>query len=108
LAEAGGARALAAKEEEEVSPMRGLLEERRLSENQRLVERAIVLQLLRDDREERWTREQLAREIADLPPAALERALVRLRRDGVLCRDRSTAWAAGALRRLDELELIGV
>ena len=73
-----------------------------------MVERAIVLQILRDDHEERWPRAELAREISDFEPAVLDEALARLERDGVLHREGSSVWAARAARRLDELELISI
>jgi DNA-binding HxlR family transcriptional regulator len=72
------------------------------------VERAVVLQVLREDHEERWPRMELAQEISDFEPAVLEKALGRLGRDGVLRREGDSVWAACAARRLDELELIGV
>jgi DNA-binding HxlR family transcriptional regulator len=73
-----------------------------------MVERAIVLQVLRDDHEERWTRAELAREIPDFEPAVLDEALVRLEHDGVLHRAGTSMSAAPAARRLDELELISI
>jgi DNA-binding HxlR family transcriptional regulator len=73
-----------------------------------VLERAVVLQILRDDHEERWSHAELAREISDFEPAVLEEALGRLERDGVLHRQGDTTWAARAARRLDELELISV
>ena len=71
------------------------------------LERAIVLQLLRDDREQEWSGPQLAVEI-DVEAPALERALRSLERDGVLCLEQDTVRASRATRRLDELELLGV
>jgi hypothetical protein len=73
-----------------------------------MVERAIVLQILRDDHEERWSREELAREIPDFKPAVLDRALARLEQEGILQLGDGCAWAKRAPRRLDELELIGI
>jgi DNA-binding HxlR family transcriptional regulator len=73
-----------------------------------MVERAVVLQILRDDHEERWPRGELAREIADCAPAVLDEALARLEHDGVLLRDGEAVCAAHPVRRLDALELIGV
>jgi DNA-binding HxlR family transcriptional regulator len=73
-----------------------------------VVERAIVLQILRDDHEERWPREELAEEIADFEPAVLDEALECLEGDGVLHRQGDTVWAARAAQRLDELELISI
>jgi DNA-binding HxlR family transcriptional regulator len=72
------------------------------------VERAIVLQLLREDHEQRWTRAELTREIPDFEPAMLDEALTRLDREGVLHWRESSVWASRAARRLDELELISV
>jgi hypothetical protein len=73
-----------------------------------MVERAIVLQILRDDHEERWPREELAREIPDFEPEVLDKALARLEREGILRLADGCAWATRAPRRLDELELISV
>jgi hypothetical protein len=91
------------------------------------LERAIVLQLLRDDHERMWSRAQLAIELsselnAAAPDAeqaqegeqaqagrqAVEDALRRLERDGVIGITSQQAWASGAARRLDELGLIAV
>jgi FMN phosphatase YigB (HAD superfamily) len=96
------------------------------------VERAIVLQLLRDDREQTWSRARLGIELdGDRAAAAaatattgdaadparrtvrpdapdVEAALRRLGEDGVLCLSEEDAWASRATRRLDELGLIGV
>jgi hypothetical protein len=72
------------------------------------VERAIVLQVLRDDRHQRWSRAALARELSDREPALVELALVRLERDGVLSSTETRVCASTATRRLDDLELIGV
>lgn len=73
-----------------------------------MVERAIVLQVLRDDHEERWTRAELAHEIPDFEPAVLDEALARLEHHGVLHRVGASLSAAPAARRLDELELISI
>jgi hypothetical protein len=71
------------------------------------LERAIVLQLLRDDHEQRWPREELLAGIGGEEPA-LERALSRLVADGVLCADETHVWASRAAQRIDELGLIGI
>lgn len=72
------------------------------------VERVIVLQLLRDDHPEQWLREELARELTDVAPGALDAALLHLERRGVVRRSGDLCWASRAIRRLDELDLIGV
>jgi DNA-binding transcriptional regulator YhcF (GntR family) len=71
------------------------------------LERAVVLQLLRDDREQEWSTRQLAVEM-DVEAPVLERALRSLQRDGVLCLGQEAARASRATRRLDELGLLGV
>jgi hypothetical protein len=71
------------------------------------LERAIVLQLLRDDREREWSSPQLAVEM-DAEAPVLERALRSLERDGVLCLGQDVVRAAPATRRLDELGLLSV
>ncbi|HZL47855.1 MAG TPA: hypothetical protein VFC30_02455 [Solirubrobacteraceae bacterium] len=76
------------------------------------LERAIVLQLLRDDRERMWSHAQLLGELeadrSEIGGEAVVRALRRLEREGVLGLSEETAWASSAARRLDELGLIGV
>ncbi len=73
-----------------------------------MVERTIVLQVLRDDHGERWARAELAREIPDFEPAVLDEALAELAQDGVLCREGHMVWASRAARRLEDLELISI
>jgi hypothetical protein len=74
----------------------------------RKAERAIVMQLLRDDRAPRWKVAELADEIADFDAALVELALVRLEHERVLERAGARIWASRAARWLDELELIGI
>jgi hypothetical protein len=71
------------------------------------LERAIVLQLLRDDREQEWSSPQLAVEMGAEAPV-LEQALRGLERDGVLCSGQDAVRASRATRRLDELGLLSV
>jgi hypothetical protein len=71
------------------------------------LERAIVLQLLRDDRDETWSREELLSELGgDL--ATLEQALERLHGRGVLKLAGVEVSASEAARSLNELGLIGI
>jgi DNA-binding HxlR family transcriptional regulator len=88
--------------------MQGRPDERERSRDLSMVERTIVLQILRDDHEERWLRAELAAEISDFEPAVLDEALASLERDGVLHREGASVWATRAARRLDELELISI
>jgi DNA-binding HxlR family transcriptional regulator len=71
-------------------------------------QRAVVLQVLDSDHAERWLQAELAGQISDIEPDALDEAVARLERDGVIHREGDSVWAARAARCLDELELIGV
>jgi hypothetical protein len=73
-----------------------------------IVERAVVLQVLREDHGERWCRAELRSEISDFDAAALDGALTRLEQAGVLRRAGESVWASRATRMLDELEMIGI
>lgn len=90
----------------------------------RTLERAIVLQVLRDDCGPRWLRAQLAAEVAEragrpgrstcTEPAGrdavllVDSALARLEGEGVLSRDGEAVRASRATLRLDALDLIAV
>jgi hypothetical protein len=87
--------------------MSGDLEQPNDGETQK-IERAIVMQVLRDDHAERWSTADLAVEIFDFAPATRELALERLERAGVVCRAGESVWASRATCHLDELELIGI
>jgi hypothetical protein len=80
--------------------------EPRAADGSRL-ERAIVLQLLSEDGERRWSRTELSSEL-DVRPAQLEGAVQALRGEGVLCVNGLDVWASPAVRRLDDLDLICV
>ncbi|HMH47067.1 MAG TPA: hypothetical protein VK538_05070 [Solirubrobacteraceae bacterium] len=69
------------------------------------LERAIVLQVLSDER--RWSRTELAAELG-ADATGLDSALAALHGQGVLCLAEDDVWASPAARRLDELELIGI
>jgi len=71
------------------------------------LERAIVLQLLRDDRRQNWSRAELASELSVGAPA-IEAALSSLHGEGVVQLDDDQVSASPATRRLDGLELIAV
>jgi len=71
-------------------------------------QRAVVLQLLRDDRPERWSRADLERELADMPLLAIDRAVVSLAENEVVRVCGNTLSASRASLRLDALGLISV
>jgi DNA-binding HxlR family transcriptional regulator len=73
-----------------------------------VAERAVILQVLRDDRSERWSRAELGREIYDIEPLAVDKALTRLRKAGIVHISGGRVWASRCARRLDELGMISI
>jgi hypothetical protein len=74
----------------------------------KMAQHVIVLQVLRDDHPERWTRRELERESPDLDPRAICDGLARLAAEGVVILDGETVMASPCARHMDALELIGV
>jgi hypothetical protein len=68
-------------------------------------ERAVVLQLLRDDR---WDTAELQAEISHITPPTLSSALNNLERHGLLVSLDDWVLASRSARHIDELGLIGV
>jgi DNA-binding HxlR family transcriptional regulator len=80
-----------------------------VSPDHRRVERAIVLQLLRDDHDKQWSRTELQTRLNDVEPAALASALERLEQQGVvLVRSADAILASPCARHIDALGLIGI
>jgi hypothetical protein len=77
-------------------------------EEDRRLERAIILQVLRDDHEHRWSRSELELETADVEPLDISDALARLAADGIVRVAGESVWASRALGRLDDLGLIAI
>jgi hypothetical protein len=73
-----------------------------------LAQRAIVLQVLRDDHPERWTRAELEVEIDDIEQQALVSALAILAIEGVVIFDDKEIWASQCARHLDALGLVSI
>ena len=82
--------------------------EHQSSAESRRIERAIVLQLLRDDHDERWSRAELETELEDDKPLALSDAIAHLERQSVVVVQGEHVLASLAVRRIDELGLVGV
>jgi hypothetical protein len=75
----------------------------------RKAQRAIVMQLLRDDHEPRWTRVELRREIPDFTRYRFDQALDFLEGNQVIERDADRAVRASlCARALDQLGLVGI
>lgn len=72
------------------------------------IERAIILQFLRDDHGDRWSRAELEVEISNVEPLDISDTLARLDQDGIVQISGESIWASRAVRRLDELELIAI
>lgn len=73
-----------------------------------LVERAVVLQVLREDHDDRWSRAELQRAASDLSPEDIESAIEYLASQGVVELDGDQVWASLCARHLDELGLITI
>jgi len=73
----------------------------------RRLERAILLRLLGEDRDQRLSRAGLAA-LIDSDAPALQRALERLADAGVVCVEGDDVRASPAARHIDELGLIGI
>jgi len=74
----------------------------------RLLERAIVSQTLREDREQDWRRAELAAELGDTDSIAIRNALTWLEEDGVVEFTGETVRASRAARCLNDLNMIAV
>jgi hypothetical protein len=73
-----------------------------------LEQRAVVLQLLRDDHTEHWTPKQLQRALSDIAPEAIEEAVAELEAAGVAWRLDELIGASRCAQYLDSLDLIGI
>ncbi len=78
------------------------------SDHDRRIERAIVLQTLRDDRETGCPRTELATELGDGDPIAIREALRRLEDEGVIEFAGELIRASRATACLNDLEMIAV
>jgi hypothetical protein len=77
------------------------------SDEHRRLERGIVLTLLAEDHDERWSREELAASLR-VDHSTLHVAVARLCAEGVVLLDGEVVLASPCARRIDALELIGV
>jgi len=78
------------------------------NEDDRRSERAVVLQLLHEDHDARWSRSELQDELSHIEVPCIECALESLKEAGVVHVQGGQVWASDAARRLDELDLIAV
>jgi hypothetical protein len=83
----------------------------RLSPSRKILhgaQRAIVIQLLRDDHAPLWTRAELSKEIPDFTRYRFDQALDHLEGNEVITRDGRGVSASLCARALDQLDLIGI
>jgi len=73
-----------------------------------IAERAIFLQLLRDDHPRRWSRAELECEFSSIAPLDISDALARLDAEGVVVVEGERVQASGCARYLDALDVICV
>jgi hypothetical protein len=73
-----------------------------------MAERAIVLQVLRDDHDERWTRAELEEQVSDLAPQAICDGLARLESESVIVTEGRHVLASRCVRHIDRLELVSI
>ncbi len=71
-------------------------------------ERGIVMQVLRDDHDERWSRAELAGVLHDVEPQAVTDALESLRQAGALHLSGDLVWASRCARRLSDLGMVSI
>ncbi len=73
-----------------------------------VAQRAIVLQVLRNDHHERWTRKELKREIYDIKGRVINKALKRLQEEGVVDLDEEYVWPTRCAQYMDELGMVSI
>jgi DNA-binding HxlR family transcriptional regulator len=76
--------------------------------DEEIAQRAVVLQVLRDDRDERWARAELEREIYDIEPLVISYAVERLRQEGVVHTTGELVWASSCAWHLNELGMVSI
>jgi DNA-binding HxlR family transcriptional regulator len=73
-----------------------------------IAERAIVLQVLRDDKDPRWTLPELHAEADDIDPAVLADALSRLEQHGIVVTCCNAVVASRCAVHLDDLGMVSI
>jgi DNA-binding HxlR family transcriptional regulator len=72
------------------------------------IQHLIVLLVLSDDHDERWSRAELKAELDDPEPQVISNALEHLEGAGVVHLDGEQVWASRCVRHLDALGSIGI
>lgn len=68
----------------------------------------VMLQVLREDHEARWSRAELEREIYDIAPLEISDTLERLRREGLVHVEGELVLAVRAARHLEDLGMFSI
>jgi hypothetical protein len=71
-------------------------------------ERAVLFQLLRDDRPEWWSRGDVLSELYDMDPDAIGKAVISLAAVAVVVLDGKHVRASASARRIDALGMISI
>ncbi len=75
-------------------------------QEQRRVERLVVLALLRCEESERWSQAKLELELATIPGKKIKAAIEGLSSLGVVWHEDGVVWASLCTRHLDNLDMI--
>ncbi len=81
-------------------------ESKQFPDGEPATESIVILQLLRNDRPEWWSRADVLRELHDIDEDAIRGSLAHLERLGLLDVDGERVRAADGLRHIDSLGLI--
>jgi hypothetical protein len=76
--------------------------------DQGIIQRGILLELLRDDRSRRWKRVELRGRLYDVKRSAFEKALAILEAQELVTLVGKEVWATVPALYIDELGMIGV
>ncbi len=74
----------------------------------KVAQRAIVLQVLRDDHAQPWPRAELEREVSDIEPLLINDALAQLHAEGVVVMEGEQVQTSRCARCLNTLGLISI
>jgi hypothetical protein len=73
-----------------------------------MAQRAIILQVLRDDHDVRWSPVELECAASDLDPQTIRDGLTLLEAEGVILTEGGHVLASRCARHLDALELVSI
>lgn len=76
--------------------------------DQGVIQRSVLLELLRSDHSRRWKRTELRGRLYDATRSAFEKALTILEAEDLITLTETKVWAASSVRHVDELGMIGV